>query len=274
MVLFFYVGGGAQGLGFSLAIFVASILFNSGGLTPLLGGGRSGSWSQSYSQHSSFDSTRGAGSDYFSRQNMGMHGLQSHRTIVYVLVFIVAAIVVCSSVLRHPAVAQHWAVVRMHEVILRWRNWLDRRMIEIVGRFEGTPQRERASQGIVNTLPTECFVPESEIRNWGISALRAELQRLHARARGPRGGFAGGSESAATHSLLEKGGVVEKSELVRAVVVARGGESGRSCSICLEDYESGATLRVLPCGHRFHTHCVDPWLIEQSRTCPLCSKSV
>ena len=42
-----------------------------------------------------------------------------------------------------------------------------------------------------------------------------------------------------------------------------------SCSICAEDYSEGDELRKLPCGHVFHKTCVDPWLRDRARTCPL-----
>ena len=42
------------------------------------------------------------------------------------------------------------------------------------------------------------------------------------------------------------------------------------CSICTEDFERGEDLRVLPCDHRFHPACIDPWLLNVSATCPLC----
>ncbi|OVA17127.1 zinc finger protein [Macleaya cordata] len=42
------------------------------------------------------------------------------------------------------------------------------------------------------------------------------------------------------------------------------------CSICLADYKSTDTLRLLPdCGHLFHLKCVDPWL-RLHPTCPVC----
>ncbi|KAI0011720.1 hypothetical protein F4779DRAFT_571859 [Xylariaceae sp. FL0662B] len=42
------------------------------------------------------------------------------------------------------------------------------------------------------------------------------------------------------------------------------------CSICTEDFTVGQDVRVLPCDHRFHPRCVDPWLVNVSGTCPLC----
>ena len=43
-----------------------------------------------------------------------------------------------------------------------------------------------------------------------------------------------------------------------------------SCTICLEDYEDGEILRVLPCNHCFHDECIIPWLTDRAPTCPLC----
>lgn len=41
------------------------------------------------------------------------------------------------------------------------------------------------------------------------------------------------------------------------------------CSICTEDFEKGEDVRVLPCNHKFHPACIDPWLLNVSGTCPL-----
>lgn len=42
------------------------------------------------------------------------------------------------------------------------------------------------------------------------------------------------------------------------------------CSICTEDFTRGEEVRLLPCNHKFHPECVDPWLLNVSGTCPLC----
>jgi hypothetical protein len=45
-----------------------------------------------------------------------------------------------------------------------------------------------------------------------------------------------------------------------------------TCSICLEDFTPDETLRLLPCGHIFHTSCILPWLTKRATSCPLCKK--
>lgn len=47
-------------------------------------------------------------------------------------------------------------------------------------------------------------------------------------------------------------------------------ENTLGCTICTEDFEKGQDIRVLPCDHKFHPDCVDPWLLNVSGTCPLC----
>jgi len=46
------------------------------------------------------------------------------------------------------------------------------------------------------------------------------------------------------------------------------------CTICLEEFEIGEELRLLPCSHCFHKACVDHWLLRQQRRCPLCMQDV
>jgi hypothetical protein len=47
------------------------------------------------------------------------------------------------------------------------------------------------------------------------------------------------------------------------------GDEHLGCSICTDDFTVGEDVRVLPCDHKFHPACIDPWLINVSGTCPL-----
>ncbi|KDP28062.1 hypothetical protein JCGZ_19470 [Jatropha curcas] len=51
-------------------------------------------------------------------------------------------------------------------------------------------------------------------------------------------------------------------------------EEAAQCYICLVEYEEGDSMRVLPCHHEFHTSCIDKWLKEIHRVCPLCRGDV
>ena len=42
------------------------------------------------------------------------------------------------------------------------------------------------------------------------------------------------------------------------------------CNVCLENFEAGDELKLLPCFHRFHVRCIDKWLLQERPTCPTC----
>ena len=51
-------------------------------------------------------------------------------------------------------------------------------------------------------------------------------------------------------------------------------ENEGNCPVCQCEWELGDEVRVLPCGHQFHTHCIDHWLTKHQASCPLCKKDV
>ena len=46
-----------------------------------------------------------------------------------------------------------------------------------------------------------------------------------------------------------------------------------SCSVCLEEFQTGDVIRNLPCTHPFHKDCVDKWLYKK-HSCPLCKYDI
>jgi len=57
-------------------------------------------------------------------------------------------------------------------------------------------------------------------------------------------------------------------------LLSRPGVGGQQqqCSICLEQFQVGETVRTIPCFHTFHSSCIDPWLATKSE-CPICKHS-
>lgn len=47
----------------------------------------------------------------------------------------------------------------------------------------------------------------------------------------------------------------------------------RKCMVCLEEFQGGENLRILPCLHRYHRSCVDRWL-KENRHCPVCKHDI
>ncbi|CAM8911454.1 unnamed protein product [Rhodiola kirilowii] len=45
------------------------------------------------------------------------------------------------------------------------------------------------------------------------------------------------------------------------------------CSICLDGFIPGEALAHLPCAHRFHSKCLDPW-VQSNAHCPCCRMSL
>ncbi|XP_024908449.1 E3 ubiquitin-protein ligase znrf3-like [Cynoglossus semilaevis] len=90
---------------------------------------------------------------------------------------------------------------------------------------------------------------QSSMNRMAVQALgKMEIRKFKAKAKGQRESSCGASDSLSSSSTSD-------------------------CAICLEKYMDGEELRVIPCAHRFHKKCVDPWLL-QHHTCPHCRHNI
>ncbi len=42
------------------------------------------------------------------------------------------------------------------------------------------------------------------------------------------------------------------------------------CTICLEDFEEGGTVKETNCGHFYHKNCMETLLNNKIKNCPVC----
>ncbi|CAM9600494.1 unnamed protein product [Ectocarpus fasciculatus] len=75
--------------------------------------------------------------------------------------------------------------------------------------------------------------------------------------------------SARSSSSLPSGAAAPSSTRSRSSSEDSDSASSITCAICLASYQEEEVIKVLPCGHDFHSECLDAWL-ELKAECPLC----
>uniref|UniRef100_A0A4W5RDX4 RING-type E3 ubiquitin transferase n=1 Tax=Hucho hucho TaxID=62062 RepID=A0A4W5RDX4_9TELE len=101
----------------------------------------------------------------------------------------------------------------------------------------------------LSSAPLTSHKLSSSMNRMAIQALeKMETRKFKAKVKGQRESSYGASDSLSSSSTSD-------------------------CAICLEKYIEGEELRVIPCSHRFHKKCVDPWLL-QHHTCPHCRHNI
>jgi hypothetical protein len=137
----------------------------------------------------------------------------------------------------------------------------------IIGPRQGTPEMTRVSSSLSSLLTEAQVLHLPEVIYYDESATltkRVEEQNS--------------STTTETCESIEANQLFDQTcQRVSSSVKHQCSESKQTdtmCSICLEEYDDGEVLRVLPCNHNFHTCCIVPWLTEQHANCPLCKDSL
>lgn len=143
----------------------------------------------------------------------------------------------------------------------------------------GRPRQSRArglGRAIVDTLPIVKFGERQEPKPTDVELADNNAERPPTAEREVPAAEhrTEDSPSAPTHPPTQpresvEGGIAAAVNTTQTTSGADKPEN-QGCSICTEDFEAGQDQRVLPCDHRFHPECIDPWLLNVSGTCPLC----
>ena len=54
---------------------------------------------------------------------------------------------------------------------------------------------------------------------------------------------------------------------------SKDNQNETSCPICQGEYEEDDDVKELPCGHEFHSICIDQWL-NNHKQCPICKQVI
>ena len=134
------------------------------------------------------------------------------------------------------------------------------------------------ARAMLETLPIVKFSDKEE------DVKPAEQSRDVELANVPKDAAAGtehhetGASTSTTNAVAESGPDVVTTEAAAGSTQSTEGtetaagdksDNGLACSVCTDDFVNGQDIRVLPCKHKFHPECIDPWLLNVSGTCPL-----
>ena len=126
-------------------------------------------------------------------------------------------------------------------------------------------QREREARSKLKALPT---------RRWAPRGQRGAAAAASA-ARHPARLVALGTPTSSVAPGPGPDGAADDRDTFRA---DQGGSTNDTCALCLDDYERGDIVRVLPCRHIFHRECVDQMFLAprqrgRARACPICRQN-
>ncbi|TVY58691.1 Receptor homology region transmembrane domain-and RING domain-containing protein [Lachnellula suecica] len=144
--------------------------------------------------------------------------------------------------------------------------------------YAGRPRQSRAkglARAMLETLPIVKFGDPEPVKDGSGAHELEEGNGSHAAPaqttpqQEGTGARSPGVETAAVASGMGAAQEGSKDSTGEAAAVTAPKEGELGCSICTEDFTTGEELRVLPCNHRYHPACIDPWLLNVSATCPL-----
>nr|XP_011465298.1 PREDICTED: uncharacterized protein LOC101314385 isoform X2 [Fragaria vesca subsp. vesca] len=178
---------------------------------------------------------------------------------------------------------------RYHDLLEHRSNFLERRrrirsqvraLQRLGSRFENVSGHERSCilSGHQRTGRCTCRSSNRDALPNDNSSARASISRIVMLAEAL---FEQSVVLSSRPSVSSIGSVPAPNEVVESLPVKlfskvqkHQNEEAAQCYICLVEYEEGDEMRILPCNHEFHKTCIDKWLKEIHRVCPLCRRDV
>jgi hypothetical protein len=74
------------------------------------------------------------------------------------------------------------------------------------------------------------------------------------------------NKNVATETMLDENTTVKMYKDIDDAIKSRF----TTCNICLSDFKDEDSIRLIKCIHIFHKDCIDPWLLNESYSCPVC----
>ncbi|KAM0521450.1 hypothetical protein ACHAP9_005136 [Verticillium nonalfalfae] len=130
----------------------------------------------------------------------------------------------------------------------------------------GRPRQSRAkglARAVLETIPIVKFGspepakpdPEMELENASIEPRDRPIELE------PAGG--GATPQVAAGSIPQATAAATGGATMSATgAVGNSNDEHLGCTICTEDFNVGEDVRVLPCNHKYHPGCIDPWLVN------------
>lgn len=141
----------------------------------------------------------------------------------------------------------------------------------------GRPRQSRAkgiARAMLETLPIVKFGDKESEKAAGIELGTGNTQHHENNSEGPEQPRRDDSSPRAEGSPADASNAIPADAACNSANPPGKGsanpiDDGLACSVCTDDFVKGQDIRVLPCKHKFHPDCIDPWLLNVSGTCPL-----
>ncbi|KXS17628.1 hypothetical protein M427DRAFT_144302 [Gonapodya prolifera JEL478] len=155
---------------------------------------------------------------------------------------------------------RRWVYARTHLAALRTQNRALYRHIIFTGETIDPPPAWDPS-------PTRRTLDPARLQMWAVTRVASGNVSAHLASKDPDAASPPPQPRSTSARLTSHASILSTLSTLSTLT------SPPACPICLDPLrQPGVSVRILPCGHRFHTECVDSWLVRWAGVCPMCRR--